>query len=321
MKLWVDIMPTLTLSETKFHLVTVGSISDQLLVLTVSENDRTELAQAMTAEAQRVVAARAAAAEAKKPLPYADRVDGCDAFLGLAESDRLNLLRCARIEQNSPTIDEIEARIAGHLPIVPIEHRPAVAKRLFEWWDRQAILSLSGKRDRFITRHEYQHQIMIIIGDIEEGKLLPDFETVTPPEDYQPDGMLARQIRLVEGKRSDHTKAIREEWRAREQRSLWLNSNPAMALTISDYDLLLMEHWSDRHSQMAEECVEFGEQEKCASGLQILRWTHNEAPAVVRPIAEGWSAAYYVRGSYQVLAIDLMVGWHPDYAKLLKGDR
>ena len=38
---------------------------------------------------------------------------------------------------------------------------------------------------------------------------------------------------------------------------------------------------------------------------------------MVRPIAHGWNAAYYVRGSYQVLAIDLKVGWHADYAKLL----
>jgi hypothetical protein len=38
----------------------------------------------------------------------------------------------------------------------------------------------------------------------------------------------------------------------------------------------------------------------------------------VRPIQEGFGAAYYVRGSYQVLAIDLEVGWHPDFKNLLK---
>jgi hypothetical protein len=68
---------------------------------------------------------------------------------------------------------------------------------------------------------------------------------------------------------------------------------------------------------MAEACAELEEKEKCASGLKILHWTHEEAPQVVRPFAEGWNAAYYVRGSYQVLAIDLQVGWHPDYKKLL----
>jgi hypothetical protein len=68
---------------------------------------------------------------------------------------------------------------------------------------------------------------------------------------------------------------------------------------------------------MAEGCAELEYKEKCKSGLKILRWTHEEAPNVVRPIAEGWNAAYYVRGSYQVLAINLTVGWHPEYKKLL----
>ena len=40
----------------------------------------------------------------------------------------------------------------------------------------------------------------------------------------------------------------------------------------------------------------------------------------VRPIVESWTAPYYARGSYQVLAINLTVGWHPDFANLLKGN-
>ncbi len=58
-------------------------------------------------------------------------------------------------------------------------------------------------------------------------------------KDYQPDGMLARQVKLVDGKVSDLSKAIREEWKAREQRAKWLNGSPAMAATINDYDLVL----------------------------------------------------------------------------------
>jgi hypothetical protein len=321
-KVWVDILPAVTLSETTLHLVAVGAIpaDSPLKALTTSDTDRDELVKAITEEAQRIVDARAAAAEAKKPLPYEDRVNGCEAFLALTETERLNLMRRAVIRQDSPKITEIESLIAEHLKILPADQRPKVAARLVEWWDRQIVYSLCGKRDRVISRTELQHQISTFVADIEQGKLVPDFETVNPPDDYQPDGMLARQIKLVDGKQSDHSKAIREEWKAREQRSRWLNGNPAMAVTIHDYDRVLEEHWSDRHSRMVEECAELGAKEKCAVGLKILRWTHDEAPTVVRPIAEGWNAAYYVRGSYQVLAINLKVGWHPEYAKLLRAD-
>ncbi|MEO1017341.1 MAG: ABC-three component system protein [Pseudomonadota bacterium] len=274
----------------------------------------------MAAEAQRVVDERAAAAKANRRLPHADRVNGCEAFLSLSEGERLNLMRRVLIRPKSPDITKIEHLIAEHLKILPADQRLSVAKRLVQWWDRQIVYSLCGKRDRVVSRTELQQQISSIVGDIEHNKLIAEFETVSPPDDYQPDGMLARQIKLVGGKPSDHSRAIREEWKAREQRSKWLINNPAMAVTINDYDRVLQEHWSDLHCRMVEECVEVDGKEKCVSGLKILRWTHDDAPNVVRPIAHGWNAAYYVRGSYQVLAINLSVGWHPEYIELLDGD-
>jgi hypothetical protein len=318
-KVWVDILPMLTLSETTLHLVTVAKLGldSPLIALTDLGTERAELVEAMSQEAQRVLDARAAAAKAGKPLPHGDRVDGCSAFLALTETERLNLLRRTVIQHGSPTVAAIEDNVAGYLKLLPPEQRPIVARRLVEWWDRQIIYSLCGKRERVVSRGELQHQISAIVSDIEQDRLVPDFEVASPPEDYQPDGMLARQIKLVDGKASDLSKAIREEWKAREQRAKWLNGSPAMAATINDYDLVLEEHWSDRHGQMVEECAELDHDVKCRSGLKILRWTHEEAPGVVRPIAMGWNAAYYVRGSYQVLAIDLKVGWHADYTKLL----
>jgi hypothetical protein len=318
-KVWIEALSTVTLSETTFHLVAVGGISTDspLNVLSDPDADRAELVAVMLEEAQRVVDLRASAKKSKTPLPFADRADGCLAFLTLAPTERLNLMRRVKIRLHSPNVGAIEDLIVGHLKILPAEQRPMVAQRLIEWWDRQMVYSICNKRQRVISRTELQHQISAIVGDLEQGKLKAEFETISPPNDYQPDGALARQIKLVDGTRSDHSRAIREEWKAREQRSKWLNSNPAMASVIKEYDSILEEHWSDRHSQMAEGCAELDEREKCASGLKILRWTHEEAPQVVRPIAESWNGAYYVRGSYQVLAIDLQVGWHPDYKKLL----
>jgi hypothetical protein len=318
-KVWIDVLPALTLSETTLHLVTVAKLGPDspLIALTDPGAERTELVEAMAQEAQRVLDARAAAAKAGKALPHADRVDGCSAFLGLTETERLNLLRRTVIQDSSPAVADIEENVAEFLKLLPPEQRPIVARRLVEWWDRQIVYSLCGKRERVVSRGELQHQISAIISDIEQDKLVPDFEVASPPEDYQPDGMLARQVKLVDGKPSDLSKAIREEWKAREQRAKWLNGSPAMAVTINDYDLVLEEHWSDRHGQMVEKCADLDHKGKCKSGLQILRWTHEEAPNVVRPIAQGWNAAYYVRGSYQVLAIDLKVGWHADYVKLL----
>lgn len=322
MKVWIDALPVLNLAETRLHLVAVGAIpaDSPLLALTDDAADRVDLVAAMIREAERVLGARESAEKSGKPLPYGDRVDGCRAFLALSEAERLNLLRRAAIRPNSPTIAEVEKEIAGCFHIVLPEHRAAVARRLVEWWDRQVVYSLCGKRDRVITRAELQSQIMAIVADLEQDKLVPDFETLAPPDDYQSDGMLARQIALVKGKPFDLKRAIREEWKAREQRGRWAADNPAMRAKITNYDHVLQEHWSDRHEEMVDACTGLEANRKCESGLALLRWTHNEAPTTLQPIAVGWVAPYYVRGSYQVLAINLEVGWHPDYQSLLGGE-
>jgi hypothetical protein len=254
------------------------------------------------------------------PLPYGDRMVGCEAFLKLSESDRHSLLLRVTVKPDAPTVDRIESELEKFLLILPSGQRETVARRLIEWWDRQIVYSLCDKRERVIARGEFQAQISEIVSDLEQGKLSADFETVAKPLEYLPDGMLTRQIALVKGGNTDVDKAIREEWRARSQRARWANESPAFGALITEHDAVLTEHWSDRHGTMAETCAGLEDEAKCTSGLELLRWTHNEAPNVVRPIQEGFSAAYYVRGSYQVLAIGLQVGWHPDYKTLLKGE-
>ncbi|RVU29546.1 ABC-three component system protein [Neptunomonas marina] len=319
-KVWVDALPKLTLAETTLHLVTVGGIakSDPLQILTSAGEDRVDLAKAMTLEAERVLFERSQAAEQGNKLPHSERISGCQAFLELTEIDRLNMLRRTRIRPESPTVPQIEQEVAANLHILPAHQRDTVACRLVEWWDRQMVYSLCGQREGIISRTELQSQVSTIVADIEQDKLVPELETVSHPTDYQPDGMLFRQIDLVKGTRGDLAKAIREEWRAREQRARWTVSNPALVSKINDYDLLLKEYWSDLHLEMVDNSADQAEEEKQASGLNLLRWTHNDAPTTIRPISEGWNAAYYIRGSYQVLAINLQVGWHPDYEELLE---
>lgn len=320
LKLWVDLLPSVTLADTSFLLVAVGAIAAEspLTALLVDGEDRGELIAALVVEAQRVVDARVSARQLGKTLPYADRAPGCTAFLALSDTERSNLIRRCRIVAGSAAIDKIEPMIADHLGLLPASQRPMVAQQLVQWWDRQIVQSLCGLRGRTISRLELQHQIMMILADIEQGKLSVDFETVANPREYQPDGMLARQIELVDGKASDIDRAIREEWRAREQRAKWVSDNPAMKSRVSEYDAILNEAWLDEHRQMAEDCCGLDEATKRLSGLKVLRWSHEEAHRSVQPIAAGWAAPYYVRGTYQVLAINLAVGWHPDYLDLLK---
>ena len=320
-KAWVDILPKISISETKFHLVVVSGISetDPLNVLVDLTQDRDSLLHALEIEATRVISERKIAQkQKKKTLPHADRKDGCEAFLGMPQAQRKNLLDRVVVISNSPNINEIENSIEHKLTLIPAIHKKSITAKLVEWWDRQVIYSLSGVRDKYILRVELQSKIMEISAEIEHEKLLPEFERSNVPAGHIPHSELIAQIDLVKGRDSDKTKAIREEWRAREQRSKWVLKNPGMSSTIHEYDVLLKEYWEDKHLAMCENCENSDESKKCNEGLELLRWTHNDAPNQIRPIAEDWSSAYYVRGSYQVLAINLTIGWHPDYIEHFK---
>lgn len=317
-KVWIDALPLVSLADTTFHLVSVGKVPDKspLSALCDMQSDREALLSAMIEEAQRVVDERAGATDGK--ARHAARAPGCEAFLALDPAVRLSLLRRIRIQQESVTIDKIPDRVARWLHLLPKQQRLQAAERLLAWWDQQVVYTLCGKRERIIQRSELEQCISSIIAQLEEERLVADFDVMPHPEDYKADGMLYRQIELVGGKPSDVTKAVREQWRAKEQRAKWITDNPQMRSKIATYDAKLTEHWSDRHVRMTEDCEGLDPAQVQAQGLDLLRWTHDFAPNQVEPIAPSWQGHYYVRGTYQVLAIDLQVGWHADYRKLLK---
>lgn len=319
-KVWIDALPFVSLADTTFHLVAVGKVpaDSPLMSLCDSGSEREALLKAMEEEADRVLSERADAKSAGTKLPHAARAPGCLAFHALSPSARLSLLRRVIIQQDTASIGEMPNEVAKRLHLIPKVQRLEAAKRLLQWWDQQVIFSLCEKRDRVIHRSEMEHQISSIIADIDNGTLVAEFSEFTQPDDYEPDGLLTRQIALVNGRPSDIAKAIRAQWRAKEQRSSWITNNPEMRSKIAGYDTVLTERWSDRHSQMVEDCAELEPSQVAHKGLELLRWTHENAPTQVEPIARGWTAHYYVQGTFQVLAIDLRVGWHANYMKLLK---
>ncbi|WP_224032542.1 ABC-three component system protein [Paraburkholderia caribensis] len=320
LKAWIDVLPRLVLSETKFQLVTVAPLGDQpiLQALLSPEADRTELREALTVEARRVRDEHAAAVSSKDPNPpHADRIKACEAFLALPESTQIEILERTSIVPEESRIIDIEAEIARKLTLFPEAYRVPLAQRLISWWDLQVIHTLCRNREPAISKTEVQREIAELAGEIEREDLLPEFETLLPPPEHQADSMLVAQIDLVGGDDIDIERATREQWRAGKQRHAWIENRLDMATRLAQYDAILCEAWSDLHRRMARDCASDDADNKCRKGLAVLRWSHEDAHREVRPLAPNWHAPYYVRGSYQTLAMSLTVGWHPEFRKIL----
>lgn len=324
LRAWIDVLPDVDITRTKFNLITVADVQEGSVLETLLEenSDRSELLLALKEEAERVHKERVEAKSAgKSKLPHADRAAGCEAFLSLEDDLRLQLISSTRLKPRQVDIANIEQALANSLTSVPVANRPTVAQKLVEWWDRQVLYSMCGKREKAISRFEVLQRHSEIIADIELDKLPNPFKTVLPPASYKPDSMIEKQISLVGGSSVELNRAIREEWRARKTRSAWSTENPARYDLILQYDERLTEEWADRHSDMVEQCDGISADEAKEKGHALLNWSHYDAPNDLEPISSTVVAPYYIRGSFQVLSTTGQVGWHPNFRSLLGFDK
>jgi hypothetical protein len=322
LKAWIDVLSKVVIEETTFQLIAVSPLptSSPLTPLTKLQADRNLVREALSAEAARVVLENQnAKASGITPLPHAGRVKDCKAFLDLPLETKTSLINRIIILPCSTNIAGIPKLVAEQLRNFPPAMRDGLAGRLIEWWDLQILFSLCGKRERFLAAIEVQQKTSELAGEIERDELSADFLAVTHPDEHTPDSMLVKQIELVGGTASDLNMAVREEWRARSQRHKWATDRLDMATEIDRYDAVLTEAWSDKHQRMIEDCNELPEVEKCSRGHQLLRWSLDKAHTEVPNFGPRWATTYYVRGSFQILAIDLQVGWHPEYRIRLGG--
>lgn len=277
----------------------------------------TRMVAALLEEAERVRVARAAPRPPGTRAPYQDRASGCEAFLGLAPERRAQLVRNVRVLPGLFPITAVEAKVIGLLSTtVPSRQRSAVAERLMEWWDRQVARALIGHRDRRIVKRELVGKVNDLIREHGPDALPDDFSLRRPaPEDLAEGrgGMIERQIRLVRGGESRIDIALVAWWRARGQRSRWVELDVSIASDLEAFDERLKEAWRQRHGPMCDDCAGLPEDGRCLEGLEILKWALLHAADEVVPPRPEWRHPFYAQGALQQLANLLDVGWHPDY--------
>lgn len=272
-------------------------------------------------EAARVVAAVAVAKKkAKKgqPLPYAQRLSGCEAYLALTPTQRLEFLSRLRIYAAAPNAMGIEAAVVEKLTTYPRPIRPLLARRLVEWWDYRVARSLIGVAPREIFKEELLDQLNEIAVSLSDDSLPDDFSSVQPLSvEAELGTTMEKQIALVDGGKSRVMRAALARWRARSQRERWLSERVGLADILNQFDDSLIETWRDRHGPMCEDCATESDEEKQERGRELLDWSHLEAHQQVAPIRAKWNKPFLVQGSFQELAERARVGWHPDFEALL----
>jgi len=235
------------------------------------------------------------------------------AYAGLPEQIRLSLLRSVMILDGSPNIIDVREEIVRELHhAAPRDRIDKLVERLEGWWFGAVIRAMSGAGPSAIPVLAIEQRVDELREEFKRDALPVDFKAAVPSQsviaelDKRP---FVRQLRKIEigGPRIEY--AIRDFYRASEQRSRWAREDLLLDGELEHYERDLTEAWEPRHASIVEESGSGSAEEKVALGQSLFKWAEQDANFPLRTVRE----RFLTHGSYHILANRYAVGWHPDF--------
>ena len=239
-----------------------------------------------------------------------------NAFLGLTDATRQVLVGNTWVFDKAPNIidvrDEIETVL--HYSATP-DQVGNFTDHLEGWWFNRVISALRDPNSAAISLASIQNKVSELRESFRLGNLPLD-ETIEamPTRDLPKDNRtFIRQMNFVHVSENEVRATVHDYYRAYEQRSRWARENLLLDGEADRYDRGLRDAWQRRFlactADITESCDEATRE---AQGRKVFRWAR-EYQKPLRNRDEIWLSS----GSFQRLADEVRIGWHPDYETLL----
>jgi hypothetical protein len=176
----------------------------------------------------------------------------------------------------------------------------------------EGVLSSEIESEMSDLREQFRSDSLPIDDDLLEFSL--DDATHAAHEGYR----FVHQLKLIDAGNRRVAAAIRDFYRAFEQRSRWVREDLLLVGDLSRYEKRLIEEWELAFDSKKDELGEAAaEADMCRMARSILAW----AEQVTIPIRPGVTEPFVVRGSYHMLADEdpPRIGWHPEFLSRLSG--
>ena len=240
-----------------------------------------------------------------------------NAFLALPDAHKAVLIGNVWVFDRAPNIvdirEEIEAELRYSAWSDQVGH---LTDHLEGWWFKRIIIALSNDASSVIALAEIQDKIADIRDNFRAGNLPLDEDIDAMPEvrELPKDSRsFIQQMTLVRASANEILATIHDYYRAYAQRSRWARQNLLLDGEAERYDRTLSDAWSrsffEHTADLGEDCDDRAKEDQ---GRQVFRWARqHQLP--LRNRQELWLSS----GSFQMLADDLKIGWHPDYVSLM----
>jgi hypothetical protein len=218
-----------------------------------------------------------------------------------------------------PVITDIDAALKEEIFFVATpRYLDSFLQRLEGWWFRRVIRQLTNTSSAPILSEELEAETTDLREQFRQDNLPIDDDIMSASIDasgYQ-DRMFVQQLRLIEIGNPRIFHAIRNYFRAFEQRSRWVREDLILAGDLERYEDRLVEEWDLMFQQMRDE---LGDQATETAKKQVAQALYKWVETGVHPhIKPGVTEPFVARGSYQILADNQTVGWHPEFLGRLK---
>jgi hypothetical protein len=241
------------------------------------------------------------------------------AYRALDLSRRMSLVGSIVLFDQHPSILDIDEQFREIIfYAAPKKHIIPFLQRLEGWWFRRSIIHLSSEPSLPIMSEELQAETDRLREQFKDDNLPIDddiMQAVVDASGYENE-VFVRQLRLIEigNKRIFH--AIRNFFRAFEHRSRWVRDDLLLVGDLERYEDRLIEEWEVLFHRMKDELgKDAAETSMKKAAKTIYEWVENGVHPTIRP---GVTEPAISRGSYQMLADRLEVGWHPEFKERLR---
>jgi hypothetical protein len=237
------------------------------------------------------------------------------AFLKATPARRLALLDAVVVIDAAPTIEDVEDMLRSAVfSAVERKYLGSFLERLEGWWIRRVLRQLVTSGDRILAE-EIESQMSDLREQFKQDALpidddLLEFTLDEATHAAHSNSMFVRQMELTKARKLRIAAAIRDYYRAFEQRSRWLRDELVYVGEIHKYERRLIEEWELLFAAVADEIGENAtEQIKERAAQEVLRWAEHS----IIPIRPRVTEPFVTRGSLHMLADEKRVGWHPEF--------
>lgn len=239
-------------------------------------------------------------------------------FRSLSPDAQATLVRAITIFPNAPSIGDVSEalRIQARLS-VKRNHLDSFLTRLEGWWYKRAVGQLISPDTPPILSNEIESEIDDLREQFKLDALPIDQDILNEEIDttiYE-DRVFVRQVKLAGVGNRRILAAIRDYYRAFEQRSRWIREDLLLVGELDSYEKLLREEWELQFDRVADELGDdLAEEAKRTAAQQIYAWVEQSC----YPIRPQVKHPSLTRGSFHILSDCLKIGWHPEFMQHLQ---